>query len=158
VNNKEPNKNILILCAGYPYGRDAGFGSHLARALTAVGLPEHVECLEIGESISEAPNLIDGRDKIIIIDVLETADEPGTVYRIQPEQIMDMLGGTVDPAKYHLLQTLYEYQVTGDCPEAVFVGIVPRDTKTLSQELTPEIAAKIPAVVKIIIEEISPKE
>jgi len=158
VNNKEPNKNILILCAGYPYGRDAGFGSHVARALTAVGLPEHVECLEIGESISEAPNLIDGRDKIIIVDVLETTDVPGTVYRIRPEEIIDLSGGTVDAAKYHLLQTLYEFQLTGDCPEAVFVGIVPRDTKTPSQELTPEIAAKIPAVVKIIMEEISPKE
>lgn len=148
-------KNILVLCAGYPYNTDTAFGSYVAKELQANDLPEHVACFDVGESISEALNLFDRQDKIIIVDVLETNDPPGTLYRLKPEEIVDLVDGTVDLAQYHILQTVYEMRVTGDCGEAVFIGVAPEDTTTVGQTLTHRIHERIPAVIEMIMEEIN---
>ena len=154
MKDNASTKNILVLCAGYPYKSDTAFGSHVAKALEKNGLPEYAECLDVGESISEISHLIGSRDKIIIVDILETKDAPGTVYRLRPEEIFDATDGTVDAAKYHILQTIYELEVTGDCKDAVFIGIVPEDTETPGETPTEQIAGRIPAVVDMIMEEI----
>jgi Ni,Fe-hydrogenase maturation factor len=50
---------------------------------------------------------------------------------------------------------LDEVAISGKCPETVFIGVVPKDINTASEELTPEIKEKIPEVVDMILEEIN---
>jgi hydrogenase maturation protease len=149
-------KNILILCIGYPYTCDKGFGYHVSKVLEAMQLPENVECLEVGESASEFDYLIDGRDKIIVVDAFRTEDQPGTIVRLKPDEVPLTVDGVTDLGKYHILDTLEQISVSGKCPEALFVGVVPKDTETDTPrpQLTPEIEAKIPELVDVILEEI----
>jgi hydrogenase maturation protease len=150
-------KNILILCIGYPYTSDRGFGYHVGKFLEKMELPENVECLEVGESASEFDYLIDGRDKMIVVDAFQTKDEPGTIVRLKPDEVPVTVDGVTDLGKYHLLDTLDQIGVSGKCPETLFVGVVPKDTETDTPrpQLTPEIEAKIPEVIDVILEEIN---
>jgi len=74
-------KNILILCANYPFATDTAFGYYVFKALEKMQMPENVELMEIGEAASEIPHIIEGKDKLIIIDVFRTKDELGTILR-----------------------------------------------------------------------------
>jgi hydrogenase maturation protease len=149
-------KNILILCTGYPYTCDTGFGYHVSRVLQEMELPENVECLEVGESACEIPHLIDGKDKMIVVDVFHTEDEPGTILRLRPGQVPLRLGTGSCMGKFHLFETLEEIRISGKCPETIFVGVVPKDieTQTPDPRLTPEIESKLSEVIDLIMKEI----
>lgn len=150
-------KSILILCTGYPYTCDTGFGYHVSKVLQEMELPENVECLEVGESASEFDYLIDGRDKMIVVDAFRTKDDPGTIVRLKAEEVPVTVDGVTDLGKYHLLDTLDQISSSGKCPETLFVGVVPKDTETDTPrpQLTPEIEAKIPEVIDVILKEIN---
>jgi len=150
-------KSILILCTGYPYTCDKGFGYHVSKVLQEMELPENVECLEVGESVSEFDYLIDGRDKMIVVDIFQTKDEPGTIVRLKAEEVPVTVDGVTDMGKYHLMDTLEQISASGKCPETLFVGVVPKDTETDTPrpQLTLEIKSKIPEVIDLIMEEVN---
>lgn len=148
-------KSILILCAGHPYYRDKGFGFQVAKFLEKIELPEEVEVMEVGESASEIPHLIEGRDKMIVVDVFETKDKPGTILRLRPEEVPVTVNGITDVPKLHLMEILEQVSLIGKCPETIFIGVVPKDIKSESSKLNPEIESRIPEVVNLILEEIN---
>lgn len=148
-------KNILILCAGYPFATDAAFGRYVFEALEKMQLPENVELMEVGESACEIPHIIEGKDKMIVIDVFRTKDEPGTVVRLKPEEIPIPWDDATDVAKFHLLETIQDFTLMGKCPETILIGVVPKDIKTMGTELTSEIKRKIPEVVDSVLKEIT---
>jgi len=151
-------KNILILCAGYPYTCDTGFGYHVAKALEQMDIPENVECIDVGESASEFPHVIDGMDKMIVVDVFQIDAEPGTIVCLSPEEVPITVNGVTDVGKLHLIETLDEIKISGKCPETLFVGVVPKDVRTPALQLSPEIESKIPEVIKLIMEKIHPPD
>ena len=148
-------KSILILCTGYHYGTDASFGYHVFKAMEKMQLPENVELMDVGEFASLVPNDIEGRDKLIVIDVFRTGDKLGTLVRLKPEEMPIPWDDATDVAKFHLLETLQQLSLMGKCPETTLIGVVPKDIKTIGTELTPEIEKKIPEVIDLIMKEIS---
>jgi len=149
-------KNILILCCGYIYATDAGFGYHVWKALEKENLPGNVDVMEVGFSACMIPHIIEGKDKLIIVDIFNTKDKPGTIVRLKPEEVpLTVSDGKSDTAKVHLMETLEQIKLTGKCPETIFIGVVPVDTETEGEKLTPEIQSKIPAVVDMIKTEIN---
>jgi hydrogenase maturation protease len=151
-------KNILILCAHYPFGTDAAFGYHVFKALEKMHLPENVELMDVGEFASLVPHIIEGKDKLIIIDAFRTKDKPGTVVQLKPEEIPIPWDDATDVAKFHLLETIEQFTLMGKCPETILIGVVPKDIKTIGTELTPEIKRKIPKVVELVLKEISVRQ
>jgi hydrogenase maturation protease len=148
-------KNILILCAHYPFGTDTSFGYHVFKVLEKMKLTENVELIDIGEFASQIPHIIEGKDKMIVVDVYRTEDEPGTVVCLKPEEMPILWDDATDVAKFHLLETIQDFALMGKCPETILIGVVPKDIETTGTELTPEIARKIPDVIDLIMKEIA---
>jgi hydrogenase maturation protease len=148
------DKNILIICAGQPYVCDKGFGYRVSKVLETMKLPENVEFLEVGGSACMVPGFIDGKDKMIVVDIFQTQDKPGTLVRLKPEEVPITVNGVTDIAKFRLMETLEQISISGKCPETIFIGVVPKDIRTFSEELTPEIESKIPEVIDLIMKEI----
>jgi hydrogenase maturation protease len=148
-------KSILILCTGFHYGTDSAFGYHVSKVLEKMKLPENVEMLEVGEFASLIPTDLEGRDKLIVIDVFRTGGEPGTIVRLKPEEMPLVWDDATDVAKFHLLETLQDLYLMGKYPETVLIGVVPKDVRKMGTELTPEIEKKIPEVIDLIMKEIS---
>ena len=148
-------KNIMILCAHYPFGTDASFGYHVFKALEKMHLPENLELMDIGEFASLIPHEIEGRDKLIVIDIFRTGDKPGTIVCLKQEEIPIPWDDATDVAKFHLLETIQDFTLLGKCPETILIGVVPKDIKTIGTELTPEIKSKIPDVIDLVMKEIT---
>ena len=150
-------KDTLILCVGYPFSCDKGFGYRVSQILEEMDLPENVEMLEVGECASEFDHEIDGRKKMIVVDSFQTGQEPGTIVRLKAEEVPMTVDGITDLGKYHLLDTLEQIQLSGDCPDTIFIGVAPKDveTDTPRPKLTPEIEAKVQEVVDMILKEVS---
>ena len=149
-------KNTLLLCTGYPFESDNGFGFHVAKVLEKMQLPDNVAFREVGESASMMPYLIEGKDKMIVVDVFQINDKPGTIVRLKPNEVPFTVNGVTDVAKFHLLETLDQIRISGGkCPETIFIGVVPKDIKTESLQITPEIESKIPEVIDLIMKEIT---
>jgi hydrogenase maturation protease len=148
-------KNVLILCCGYPYATDAGFGYHLFKVLEKTELPPNVDLMEVGYSACYIPHVIEGKDKLIVVDTFYLNGDPGTVLQFKPEEVpLKTADGKTDTSKFHLIETLEQIRMTGKCPETVFLGVVPKDSTTESEQLTPEIQSRIPVVLEMVMKEI----
>jgi hydrogenase maturation protease len=129
----------------------------MSKVLGRTKLPENVDFMEVGFSACMIPHVIEGKDKLIVVDIFHTNDEPGTIVRLRQEEVPLMVRGKTDTAKMHLLETLDQIRLSGKCPETIFIGVVPIDTATDSERLTPQIESKIPIVLEMIMKEINSK-
>ena len=148
-------KNILILCCGHPFFTDNGFGYHVAKALEKRGLPGNVDLMDVGFSACMVPHIMEGKDKLIIVDIFHTNDKPGTVVRLKQEEVPILVNGKTDTSKWHLMETLDQMKLIGECPETIFIGVVPVDTQTESESFSPEIEGKVGVAVEMIMKEIN---
>jgi len=148
------HKNILILCCGHPFFTDNGFGYHVAKALEKRGLPGNADLMDVGFSACMVPHIMEGKDKLIIVDIFHTNDKPGTVVRLKQEEVPVLVNGKTDTAKWHLMETLDQIKLIGSCPDTIFIGVVPVDTQTESESLSPEIEGKVEVAVEMIMKEI----
>jgi hydrogenase maturation protease len=119
-------------------------------------LPENVELMECGYSASECVWLIDGKDRMIVVDVFRSSHkEPGTLVHMQREDVELTIDGVTDVPKDHLMEILDEITISGGkTPETVFIGVVPKDQNKKSEVCTPEVNDKIPEVIDMILKEI----
>jgi hydrogenase maturation protease len=114
-----------------------------------------VDIMEVGFSACMIPHVIDTMDKVIIVDIFHAQSEPGTILRMKLEELPLYIEIKKDAAKSHLIDTLDMCKLTGYCPETIFIGVVPFDSRTESEQLTPEIASKLPEVIGMIMKEIT---
>lgn len=65
---------------------DDGVGVHAAQALTGRKLPEWVEVLDVGTAFLDALPALEQVERIIVIDAVKAAGEPGSIYRLPLEK------------------------------------------------------------------------
>lgn len=144
-------ENTLILGLGNLLLGDEGVGVNAARALLKPGCPEGVTVLDIGTAISDALPELALADRVIVVDTVKADQEPGSVYRLpfddflRPTCIASMHGFNLSRI---LALTGRKYS-----PEVLVLGVEPV-SMDWSMELSPEVAAAIPAVLELIWEEI----
>jgi hydrogenase maturation protease len=147
------DKKILILGIGNLLLRDEGVGVHAVRELEGRKLPSHVEVIDGGTSLMELLPIIQEAERIIVIDALRGGGEPGTIYRITPD---DLMAETERPLSLHqvgLLEVLGMARQLGGDPQVVIIGVEPHEI-SWGMELTPEVEAKLPKVVEAVLEEL----
>jgi hydrogenase maturation protease len=119
-------------------------------------LPPHVEVVDGGTSGLDLVEDIEGRQKIVFVDTVRAGGAPGTIYRMTMDDVEDgpeTLSNLHDMDVPHLLKAAEAMGV--DKPEEiVVVGIEPKDMESFSLELSPEIEARIPEVIEVIMKEI----
>jgi hydrogenase maturation protease len=146
------DKKILILGIGNLILRDEGVGVHAVRELEGRKLPSHVEVIDGGTSLMELLPIIQEAERIIVIDALRGGGEPGTLYRVFPD---DLMAETERPLSLHqvgLLEVLGMARQLGGDPQVVIIGVEPKEI-SWGMELTPEVGAKLPRVIDAVFEE-----
>jgi hydrogenase maturation protease len=143
---------VLILGIGNILLRDEGVGVRVVETVLKGDLPAGVEVLDGGTSGAGLIDEIADRHKLIAIDSMQAGASPGSVFRLG----MDDLLRDPDQLSLHefgLLDTLMMARRLGCAPgEVVIFGIQPKDIRT-GLELSPEIEALIPGLVKLVLSE-----
>jgi hydrogenase maturation protease len=140
---------VLVAGIGNIFFGDDGFGVEVATRLRGTRLPDGVSLDEFGiRGLHLAYELLDGYDVLVLLDIVDIGDEPGTVavVEVDPEQIVAepvMDAHSMSPATVlGLLAGL-----GGSVGRVLVVGCQPA---SLNAEigLSPMVEAAVPAAVQ----------
>jgi hydrogenase maturation protease len=151
---KTPPQKILILGVGNLLLRDDGFGVHLINSLKRIALPGNVELLEAGTVSHQLIPKLHEIDHLIVIDVVEAGDAPGSLYRFSPDEMIFPAELKASLHQISLIDVLHMTALTGSKPKTVIIGVQPKDVSSWSMELNDELMAVIPRVQELIFEEV----
>ena len=149
-----PPRKVLILGVGNLLLQDDGFGVHIINALKNTVLPENVTLLEAGTVSHQLIPMLHESDRLIVIDVVEAGDTPGSLFRVSPDDMRFTTEQRVSLHQISLIDVLHMAELTGSKPQTVIIGVQPKDTTTWSLELSDELKAVIPRVKELIFEEL----
>ena len=144
---------ILILGIGNLILKDEGIGVHVVRALEEKGLPPEVDVIDGGTATMDLLSVICESERIIVIDALKAGGEPGTIYRCLPEDIMDAVDRPLSLHQVGLLDVLGMARQLGGRAYVVIIGVEPKEI-SWGMELTAELEATVPKVIKAVFKEL----
>jgi len=143
----------VILGMGNILLKDEGIGVHAAHALQEMSLDEGIEVIDGGTSPDIIP-LIEGADKLIVIDAALGGEEPGTIYCFSPEDITTESGGLVSAHQMSFMANLSTMKGLGIEPkEVVIIGVEPKEMGW-GLEPSPELQERIPEIAKAVLQEV----
>lgn len=152
----EKTGRTVILGVGNILLQDEGIGVHVIRELQKKKLPPNVEAIDGATQGLDLLYVIEGADRLIIVDCLKTDEEkPGTIFRFKPEEVEGV--GPEQKLSLHdvsLTDVLEIASFLGTKPDTVIFGV---EAKVIDWGLepTPELKAKIPELVKLVLKEIA---
>lgn len=149
-----PPQKILILGVGNLLLRDDGFGVHLINSLKGTALPGNVKLLEAGTVSHQLIPMLHEIDHLIVIDVVEAGDIPGSLFRFSPDDMKFPVEQKASLHQISLIDVLHMAALTGTKPKTVIIGVQPKDVSSWSMELSDELTAVIPRVQELIFEEL----
>ncbi len=149
-----PPRKVLILGVGNLLLGDDGFGVHLINSLAETSFPPNVQLLEAGTVSHQLIPLLREIDHLIIIDVVEAGDAPGSIFRFSPEDMQFSKEQMVSLHQISLIDVLMMAEMTGGRPKTIIIGVQPKDVSSWSLELSDEVRAVIPKVKDLIFDEL----
>lgn len=148
-------RKIVVLGAGNILLRDEGIGVHVIREMEKMDLPPNVELLDGGTLGIDILNLIEGADKLIIVDAVKTEAETGAIFRFRPEDIKTVSKGyKTSLHQIDLFEALKIAKLMDQYPESIVIGVQPGKIEW-GLELSPELRERIPAIIDVVLEEIA---
>jgi hydrogenase maturation protease len=156
-------KRILVLGLGNILLRDEGVGSHVAQVLQEKSMPADVEVVDGGTAALDALLLVEGIDKLVVIDALRAGQKPGTIYRAkfragEKDKLAEILAGQggsrISLHQVGLIDALAIAEKLNSMPaEIVIIGVEPAKVD-YGLELTDEVEQKIPEIIDTVVKEI----
>jgi len=141
---------IAVLGIGNPLCRDDGIGIRIIQEMQGSAKYAGVEIIDGGSAPDLFSLLDENVRKLIIVDALRGGGQPGAIYRLALAE-----GNIADetPASLHgmgVLDSLRMMKRLGLQPPAVtIIGIEPADISH-GLQLSPQIEALIPAIIKAV--------
>jgi len=145
---------VVVLGVGNLLLQDEGVGVHFVQALNKEDLDyANLEIIDGGTS-PEIVSLVEGADKLIIIDAVKGGKEPGTIYRFGIDDVNMDSPMRLSLHQMNVLDNLQMLNLMGKQPmSTTIIGIEPK-TMEPGLELSPEIQSKIPEITRLVIKEI----
>ena len=150
-----PPQRILILGVGNLLLGDDGFGVHLINSLMDTKFPPNVQILEAGTVSHQLIPLLREIDRLIVIDVVDAGDTPGSIFRFSPDDMKFTSEQISSLHQISLIDVLRMAEMTGGKPDTIIIGVQPKDVNSWSMELSAELIAVIPRVKELIFEELN---
>lgn len=147
---------IIVLGIGNLLLKDEGVGVHLLKELEEENLPSSVELVDGGTSTLNILPLLKGARKIIVIDAMKAGDEPGSIYRCCPKDLIPAPDAPMSLHHIDFLQALKMAKLLGYDLEdqTIIYGVEPEE---ISWEigLSPRIKNKMAKLKELVLEEIN---
>lgn len=150
------DKKILILGVGNILYTDEGFGVRVAEELDQkYQFSPNVDILDGGTLGLRLMGPIMESDYLIIVDIVLNEGNPGDVFRLLGENLSKACAFTNSMHQTDLLDTLAKCSLLGKVPDDVILyGIEPVNYKDMSAALSPELEAKMPEVMELVLKEV----
>ena len=146
-------RRVLILGIGNTLRGDDGLGVFIVKQMEESGirLPKGVSLLDGGTAGFDLLGLIDGYDKIVIVDALKTNDKPGSIYRFTPEHAVESRA-RISMHEVGIMEVIKTLRIMDINPEIEFVGVVPENISDMNTTISQAVMESIPRAVEVILE------
>ncbi|MEW6232828.1 MAG: HyaD/HybD family hydrogenase maturation endopeptidase [Chloroflexota bacterium] len=148
-------KKTLILGLGNILLQDEGVGVRVVEAMRDVPTPPGVDLLDGGTAGLSLLELMEGYDRVIVVDAVEAGAEPGAIFKFRPEDLAAM--PNVQLTSFHqvgLMDVLQLAESVGQRPEVVIIGVQPASLNW-GTDLTPQLKDTVPRVIGFVLREIT---
>jgi len=149
-----PMKKILVLGVGNILLGDDGVGVHVVERMRHMALPQDTELLDGGMATSELLSYMKGRQKVIIIDAIQSSSPPGTIFRIPYQDMKKEQHQICALHQIGVIEMLQILESMGNMPDILIFGIVPKNDTEFSQQLSSEIEEKLTEIIEQVLEEL----
>ncbi len=144
----------LVVGVGNILQRDDGVGLRVLETLASLPLPADVELYEAGTAAIELASVIERRDLVVAIDAIDAGQQPGAVFRFEPDQLRPLIRSAISLHDVHFLDALDETKLLGRAPKRVVVFAVQIADASLGIGLTPAVEAVVRPVAALAGEEL----
>jgi hydrogenase maturation protease len=143
----------LVLGIGNVLMGDEGVGVEVVRRLQALPLPDGTECVDGGTGSFVLLEPMRRADRIVLVDAALDETPPGTVRRLRPRFSRDY-PRSLTAHDIGLKDLLDAFHLMGDPPEVVLFAVSVRPPAEPRLDLSPPVAAAVPEVVRMVLEEL----
>jgi hydrogenase maturation protease len=143
----------VVLGLGNMLMADDGVGlAALARLEEEWFIPRDVELVDGGTWGMTLLPVIEHADRVLILDAIDLGDPPGTLIRLEDDEIPRFLGVKLSPHQVDLREVLALAELRGTMPNHVIaLGIQPEQVE-MSTVLSPVVAARLDQLVHLAAE------
>jgi hydrogenase maturation protease len=145
-------KPFLVLGIGNLLRTDDGVGVHVVNLLNdSKKLPGWVEAIDAGTCGPDLLGMMQGRDRVIVVDALEAGEEPGGIFRFDARLLAFFAPMTVSLHDSGIVGALRDLEVLGERPDVEIIGIAAQDVTTMSMEPTCAVKAAVPKAAELVL-------
>jgi hydrogenase maturation protease len=146
---------IVVLGVGNILLSDEGIGVRAIEKLQRdYHLPPEVVVIDGGTTGMEMLEDLSNADHIIIIDAVRSGKSPASIVRLVDEQVPVFFKTKLSPHQIGLSDVLATLALMGEQPGGITViGVEPVSLET-SMSLTPQVEARLPEVVDLVVTEL----
>jgi len=147
--------NITILGVGNTIYSDDGVGIRVVERLEKeYDFPDNVLVVDGGILGINLLGIISNAGQLIVVDTVLNYGQPGDIHRLEHDDIPNRILAKNSLHQVDLIEALTLCHALDHVPQTTIIGIEPKDLTTLSEELTPEIEAKVDELIKKTLEEL----
>ncbi|MDS0527534.1 HyaD/HybD family hydrogenase maturation endopeptidase [Clostridium sp. SHJSY1] len=146
-------KHTVIIGIGNILLRDDGVGVHTINYLRNENISSTIELVDGGTSTLNILSYFLDYSRVIVIDCLRAGYEPGTIYKINPDEIINYKSENLSLHDVQILDVIKMANMIGKFPKVTIIGIEPEEI-SLNTELTETIKNKVHEIIKHIKYEI----
>jgi len=146
---------ILVLGVGNILYRDEGVGVRAVEALEErYSFSDNVTLLDGGTLGSRLIGPMMEADHVIVLDAVLGGAAPGSLYRLEGQDLRKSMAFMDSMHQANLLDTLAHCELMGKRPAAVIVGIEPEDFQTMDIDISTTLATRLGDMLVMAIDEI----
>ena len=151
----QPNARTLVLGVGNLLISDEGVGVYVVERLAATyDLPEGVQTLDGGTLGLDLLYYLPGVENLLIVDAVEMDKEPGTLLRMEGDEIPAFLSIKMSPHQIGIPDMLFAAKLRDLYPRNVVLWGIQPATLEVGLELSPVVAAQVDTLVRKVVEQL----
>ncbi len=148
--------SVLVLGIGNLIMSDDGVGVRVVQRLAAeFRFPSAVSVLDGGTLGLDLLPRLEGVERLLVVDAVETGGVPGTLVRMVGDEIPVALETKVSPHQMGLKDLLAVASLQGFAPQEMVLWGVQPERLDLGMELSPAVAGRVDYLVDAVIKELA---
>lgn len=156
---EKATKKITILGIGNTLYQDEGVGVHILPLLRERFAHKNDEAVfEIVEGATDGMRLlgpVEETDYLLIIDAINAGKEPGTIIKIENDDIPQYFGVKMSIHQIGFQEVLFAARIREELPESMIMFGIQPESLELGLELTNTVQEKLPELVEKIVAQVN---
>jgi hydrogenase maturation protease len=151
----KPAFKTLVLGVGNKLLSDEGVGVHVVERLAAgYVIPEEVQLLDGGTLGMDLLYYLEGIDNLLLVDAVETHKDPGTLIRLEGEEVPAFLSLKISPHQLGVPDMLAAARFKDLYPKRLVLWGIQPELLDIGLDLSPLIESQMDILIGNVVEQL----